>query len=289
MYKEIRVLILDDDPFSRGWMEFLLRRDLRIRVIHDVGDKQKLEEFTADDSSLKINLVLVDTDLTYGMGWLDEMLAALHQMQPAARLLFCGSRLTEQQMEDIVREPGFSGYLLKNEIGDSLSWAAALCADGNFILTPGALKALPRTYVPPRSLLTVRKPSRKDLCLSKKQYKTARMAFVLSMERRDLADELGITVGTCHGSVSELYELLGLEDFQQAIDDGKLPKHFHQSHPAIQKSLQYIIDIAREAKKNERRKKDHSTSKKVKDKLEPKAPDKETLSFHLLTIPEIDP
>ena len=219
MYKEIRVLILDDDPFSRGWMEFLLRRDLRIRVIHDVGDKHKLEEFASADSSPRINLVLVDTDLTYGMGWLDDMLAALHKMRPAPKMLFCGSRPTEQQMEDIVREPGFSGYLLKSEIGDSLSWAVALCADGNFVLTPGGLTALPRTYARPSSLLVVREPGRKDLCLTKKQWKTARMAFVLSMERRDLADELDITVGTCHGSVSDLYELLGLNDFQQAIDE----------------------------------------------------------------------
>ncbi len=288
MFKEIRVLLLDDDPFSRGWMEFLLRRDLRIRVIYDTGDVTRLEEVTSPQTDTNINLVLVDTDVTYELGWLKRMLQELQKIKPSPRVMFCGLRPYRQQMDAIVKEPGFSSYVLKNEIGDSLGWAVALCADGYCVLTQGVIKDLPKTVFLPKQILTIASADRKKQGLTENQSRTARMAFVLSMERRDMADELGITTGTCMGNISTIYNSLGLSEFLQAIDSGQLPKHYHDRHPAIQKNLKFIIEIIREAKKTEMAKQAKSTSQKVKDKEGPKAPNKETIAFHLLTIPEIE-
>jgi hypothetical protein len=195
-------------------------------------------------------------------------------MRPAPRLLFCGLQ-AHRQIERIFKTPGFGGYVLKQAIGDSIGWAAALCASGYTVLTPGMQMRVPVQFERPANLLSIR-GTNWHAQFSENQYRAARMAFVLSMERRDMADELGITPGTCHGVISGLYKDLELDAFMAGIESGKLPAKYGRTHPAIRRSLEDVLGLLQEAKLEGSKKQNAY-----------KAPDKETLSFHLMTIPEI--
>jgi hypothetical protein len=92
----------------------------------------------------------------------------------------------------------------------------------------------------------------------------ARLAFLYSMERRDLADELGLSEEWAYGLVSGLYEKLGLKDLLS--DDQVDPSGYLGTHPLILSHFKKI-------------RADFQGSGKSRDM--------ETLAFHLLTLPDI--
>jgi hypothetical protein len=99
--------------------------------------------------------------------------------------------------------------------------------------------------------------------LSKHQAEVSRLAFLFSMERRELADELGIVEDWSYGLVSQIYEQLGVKDI---INDDDTLQSYFGDQPLI---LAHVEKI-REAGKNSF-----------------KAHDLETLAFHIITMPEM--
>ena len=91
----------------------------------------------------------------------------------------------------------------------------------------------------------------------------ARLAFIFSLGRRDLADELKISEQWSYGLVSELYKKMGLADILTGEED--LFSYISES-PIIRSHFDEIIEQL-------------GTSKKARDL--------ETLAYHLLTMPEI--
>jgi hypothetical protein len=99
--------------------------------------------------------------------------------------------------------------------------------------------------------------------LSKHQAEVSRLAFLFSMERRELADELGIVEDWSYGLVSQIYEQLGIKNL--LADENALNSYFGD-----QPLLLAHIDKIRASEK-------HSV----------KARDLETLAFHIITMPEM--
>ena len=91
----------------------------------------------------------------------------------------------------------------------------------------------------------------------------ARMAFIFSIGRRDLADELKISEQWSYGLVSELYRKMGLTDIIAGETD--LFSYIGESE-IIKRKFHEIMGQLGDSKK---------------------AKDMETLAFHLLTMPEI--
>ena len=89
------------------------------------------------------------------------------------------------------------------------------------------------------------------------------MAFIFSLGRRDLADELKISEQWSYGLVSELYEKMGLSDIISGEVD--LFSYIGESE-IIRSHFEEVMDQL-------------GTSKKARDL--------ETLAYHLLTMPEI--
>jgi hypothetical protein len=91
----------------------------------------------------------------------------------------------------------------------------------------------------------------------------ARFAFIFSLGRRDLADELKISEQWSYGLVSELYEKMGLSD----ILSGDVDLFSYIGESEIIRS--HFTEIMEQL----------GTSKKARDL--------ETLAYHLITMPEI--
>lgn len=264
--RESCVVLVEDDYYARTWMELLLRRDWRTRVVGEVGSPTDLSSVLEDlkAHNERIDLALIDTDVPFNEYWLKEVLAKLTKFSPRAAVLFTGVA-ANNKIAGLLASPNFAGYVLKAEICHSLAWAVSLAAEGNLVVTPGVCNLFGNNNAPPRGTLILdgRKPV---IPLSKRDQERARMAFIFSMERHELADELGLTDDFSYGMVSELYEKIGLND---VLDGTVEPEQFFGSHPVVAAHVRRTLDHLKRTK-----------SKKAKDK--------ETLAFHLLTLPDID-
>lgn len=292
MPSNARVVVVEDDFYSRHWMEMLLRRDWRTRVIKQVDSPATLFAALADlvKKEQKFELILVDTDIPYDTQWLPGVLKKLadyndHQREKhyASKkkyhppvVLFTGVHPL-QSVANLANFPGFGGYILKDEICYSLAWAVTLAVSGRTVVTPGVLKLFSSTN--PLPLETISLNGRKPhpfIDLSETEVKAARLAFLFSMERSDLANELMISDDYSYGLISSLYERTGLNDILEGILP---PETYFGDHPAIKKLLEEALKPLRKSNEN--------VTEFHKGKLK-KVKNRETLAFHLLTFPEIE-
>lgn len=289
--KITNVLIVESDLYARNWEEMLLRRDWRTRVVQQVGSPADLAQALADlcQHREKVDLVLIGADLPCDEHWLDEVLEILDacpspedasrpaqkKYAPPAFLLL--STRPAFQASRFFERVNFVGYILKDEIRHALAWAVTLAANGQLVITPGVGRLLaPDQLVPGRTLVLDGRTT--VAAFSQHDAEAARLSFMFSMERSELADELGISEEYSYGLVSSLYEKMGLNDI---LSGEASAEQYFGDHPAVQVHLRKAIDTLR--KVNAQANKAKSKTVKLK-----KVREKESLAFHLLTLPEIE-
>lgn len=155
---------------------------------------------------------------------------------------------------------------MKEEINHSLAWAVDLPARGFFIVTPGTL-----TFHDPqnkgdsrfgRSLNGKKSPYK----LNDQDLEVARLAFLFSLERRDMMDEKAWKENKVYDQVSNIYEKLGIKDLLKDLKPGgPIPASFLDGEPEI---LEHFKEIVGQSQGN--RKKGDGT-----------------LAFHIVTTPVI--
>ena len=265
MNREIRVLLVEDDFYARNWMELLLRRDLRTKLIREVADPAGLAAALEDihRHHERVDLILIDTDIPQNPRWLNDVLRSCEKYSPKTTILFTGCN-PNMHVAQLSTMPNFAGYILKGEICYSLAWAVSLVDQGRIVITPGVRDLFAKHAVLPAGSLILdgREPIAR---FSKIEVERARMAFIYSMERHELAHELGISEDFSYGVVSALYDKLGLDE---VLSGAVTPEEFFGSHPAVINFLQQTMAHL-----------NGSGSRKAKNK--------ETLAFHLFTMPEI--
>lgn len=263
MLNDVNVLIVEDDHFSSNWMALLLARDWRTRVAAEVATTTELKA-KLKSKSQKLHLILLDTEMPGDTQWLKEILAAIAASPGAPAVLLTATQASPQKLQQC-QAVNVRGFILKGEIRFSLAWAVALAMEWQWVLTPGVEAMLdqaglsaPRPYVVLDGRNTIRD-------LTPHELNAARLAFLFSMERRELADEMGITEDWSFGLVSKIYEKLGLDGLISGEVD---PQAYLGTHPSVLAHFEKIMQQARQSKK---------------------ARDMEALAFHLLTMPEITP
>jgi hypothetical protein len=266
MDREIRVLLAEDDFYARNWMEMLLRRDLRTKLVREVSEPGGLSSALEDMNrhSERVDLILIDTDIPHSPRWLTEVLRSCEKYCPKTAILFTGCA-PNAQIAGLRTLSNFVGYILKGEICYSLAWAVSLANKQRVVITPGLRGFFDRNHtLPPGSLiLDGREPVAN---FSKTDLERARMAFIYSMERYEMAHELGISEDFSYGVVSALYDKMGLDDVLSGTVDAE---QYFGRHPALINYLKNTLDHLK-----------RTGSKKAKNK--------ETLAFHLFTMPYID-
>lgn len=286
MTKEVNVLIVEDDYCARSWMDMLLRRDWRTRVVGEADCPQELVRVLQDLNSHheKIDLVLIDTEIPHDDYWLNDALRHLAKHNPKTMILFI-SVTPDLQAARLIAQPNCAGYILKSEIRDALAWAVSLAAESHLVITPGVVKLCADSDLLKAGTLILN--GRHTIAkFSKRDAEAARLAFMISMERADLADEMRISVGYSFVLVSSLYVKMGLNDL---IRGEQSPEKEFVHHPVIKKHLDQAIEKLRQVKEqNALIQNKESQDGESKDDESPKIKDKETLAFHMLTLPEIE-
>ncbi len=259
---EFLIAIVEDDPFARNWMALLAARDWRTRVGGEFDEPLKLIPLLHKKATY-IDLVLMDTDIPGGENWIPEILGAISGLPHPPAILCTGVRANPEVLGRMAH-PSFVGYILKNEINFSLAWAIDIAMTGKWVITEGVrtLASAMRFAIPhPCVVMDGRKTLQSTL--SKRQADVSRLAFLFSMERKELADELGIVEDWGYGLVSQIYEQLGVKDI---LNDSEAEMSYFADQPLI---LSHIEKIKAEGKNSV------------------KAHDLETLAFHIITMPEM--
>ena len=267
MIDDIHVLLVEDDFEARSMMELLLRRDWRTKVTKSAKNPAELSAVLEDirKQKEKIDLILMDTEIPLDPDhWIAEAQNQLDQKIPGTLVLYSGND-ADVKVAKMWARKNFAGYILKDEIRFSVAWAVVLANDHRIIVTPGVCKLFGwENPLPPGSLIV---DGRQPIAgFTEQDAERARMAFIFSMQRHEMADELGTSEDYSYGIVSGLFEKMGLNDIFKG--DVK-PEQYFDIHPAVRPHLKKIIDHLH-----------RTTSKKVVDI--------ETLAFHYITLPEIE-
>jgi len=259
---EFQIIILEDDPFARSWMALLAARDWRTRVAGEVDAPLKLIPLLHQHTAI-VDLVLMDTDIPGGADWIPQVLGAIAGMKHPPAVLCTGIKANPEILSRM-SHPSFVGYILKNEISYSLAWAIDLSLSGKWVVTEGIRSLASDMRFPlPRPCVVLDGRKTLQSTLSPHQADVSRLAFLFSMERRELADELGVVEDWGYGLVSQIYEQLGVKDI--LTDDDALNSYF-EDQPLILSHIQKIRQAG---------------------KTSVKAHDLETLAFHIITMPEM--
>jgi DNA-binding NarL/FixJ family response regulator len=259
--KEISVAILEDDIFARNWMALLMVRDWRTRVVGEFGSRADLYA-SLNDLNQKFDVLIFDVDLFGEYYKLADICQTLQSKHQHAKILLTGICPDPKILQQVSDEQ-IAGYVLKSEVGYALSWVITFVSDGHWVLTPGVQKlAHENNYLLPANALVL-DGRRNILKFTDHEAEVARMAFIFSVGRRDMADELKISEQWSYGLVSELYKKMGLADI--IAGEADLFSFIGESE-IIKRKYKEIMDQLGESKK---------------------ARDMETLAFHLLTMPEI--
>jgi len=261
MNRDILVTILEDDVFSRNWMALLMVRDWRTRLIGEFSTRVELCEFL-NKNIQSFDILILDVDLFGEEFTISDICETLAEENNQAKILLTGI-LPEQRIIRQMGDDRVCGYVLKSEVGYSLSWVITFAFEGYCIFTPGTMAlAVDMNYLLPENKLIL--DGRKQIPgFTEHEAEVARLAFIFSLGRRDLADELKISEQWSYGLVSELYAKMGLSD----IISGEVDLFSYISESGIIRS--HFEEIMEQL----------GTSKKARDL--------ETLAYHLLTMPEI--
>jgi hypothetical protein len=259
---EFQIAIVENDPFARNWMALLAARDWRTRVAGEFDEPLKIIPMLHKKASY-IDLILLDTDIPSGGDWIPQILEAISGIERPPAIL-CTGISADQDVLGRMTHPCFVGYILKNEISYSLAWAIDIALTGKWVITEGVRSLASAIRFPlPHPCMVLDGRRTLQSTLSKHQAEVSRLAFLFSMERRELADELGIVEDWSYGLVSQIYEQLGVKDI---LNDEETLQSYFGDQPLI---LSHIEKI-RAAGKNSI-----------------KTHDLETLAFHIITMPEM--
>ena len=253
--------ILEDDIFARNWMALLMVRDWRTRIVGEFGSQAELYA-SLNNPNQMFDVLIFDIDLFGEYYKLADFCQSLQSKCQHAKILLTGICPDPKILKQVSDEQ-IAGYVLKNEIGYALSWVVTFVNEGHWVISPGVQKlAHESNYLLPDNALVL-DGRRSILEFTDHEAEVARMAFIFSVGRRDLADELKISDQWSYGLVSELYKKMGLADI--IAGEADLFSFIGESE-IIKQKFKDIMDQLGDSKK---------------------ARDMETLAFHLLTMPEI--
>jgi DNA-binding NarL/FixJ family response regulator len=263
MYKDIRVLIVEDDPYARDLMSLLLTRDWRTRVVGEVDSKSALEEFLSQPGQ-NIDLVILDTEIPGEPELPFELADITRNLSSSPVILYTATRADAEVLFRL-SQIGFGGYLLKGELLYAMASAVAEAYAGNCVITPGVQQIASRQMLPDRTLVLDGRKLVTDF--TPRENELIRLGIIFNLAIRDMADELVLSPGWVSEITSTIYRKLGVRE----ILSGDEPLESFFDDEAV---LARCKAISKRTK-----------AKQAKGQLR-KAPWMATLAFHLLTVPK---
>jgi DNA-binding NarL/FixJ family response regulator len=251
----LRIIILDENKFSRNWIALLLMRDWRTQVIAEYNSIEAYQGNTGP-SLAHAHAIVINCDTCD-----PNCITQENRFKPSGLRIIALSTHPDNPALEFFIDDHITSYLLIDEIDNSLAWAVASTMGGNKIITPGIEQHLLRRYPQFNTDCLVFSGIEATFHLTPTEARNARMAFIMSMSRGNLADELQIGVNSSFTLISRLYDHLGINDLLEGDDWIDLRA---EEDPLLQEHLQ-----------------------KMKERTPPpkRKAAKETLAFHVVTKP----
>jgi DNA-binding NarL/FixJ family response regulator len=267
MNREIRVLIIEDDPYARDLMAMLLARDWRTRVVAELGSGSETEmKDLLKRPNHHIDLVIVDTEIPSDPHWPAHAAEIIIAAQNAPGILYTCTRPEASIIEHLpLTKKG--GYLVKGEILYALASAVCLAAAGNWVITPGVQDITALNKIPePAIIISGNTPVAH---FTRRENDLLRLGILFNLAQRDISDELIVSTDFVSEIMGQIYEKLGLHEI--LAGDVSLDEFF--SDETVLARCKSILGRAPES----------SQGKTLR-----KAPWMATLAFHLMTVPKIE-
>jgi DNA-binding NarL/FixJ family response regulator len=258
-----QVVILSEDIFSRNWMAQLIMRDWRTQVMGEAATLDELQHLLKGSIANYIDVLIVDVDNNDAD--LLSIIDLVNASNPGIMTILISKRV-DPDLLLWVHEPNIGGYLIKEEVEITLAWAVVKSVQGYLVLSKQIESLAIRNHLSFDKNCIVLDGIEASEYLSPAENQKARLAFVVSMSRGNLADELILSPNSSMTLVSNLYNQIGMNDLLNGDDWIQ----FNIDECAI------ILSHLEKVNGGEKFKTDKHSAK-------------ETLAFHIYTKPKIHP
>jgi DNA-binding NarL/FixJ family response regulator len=233
MPKDIRVLIIENDPYARDMIAMLLTRDWRTRIVGELGANSKATLINLlSQPSARIDVIIVDTEEPGNPDWPVEIAQFCNNRSAAQRstLLYTCTQPDARMLTRLQNER-FGGYLVKGEILYSIAAAVSAAYFGKVVITPGVQGLINFSNHSKRTLvLNGAQPVAK---FTHREADLVRLGILFNLPQRDIADELVVSTDFVAEVMSNIYEKLGLHgilsgehSLEDYFDDENLLLHY---------------------------------------------------------------
>jgi DNA-binding NarL/FixJ family response regulator len=265
MAKDICVLLVEDDIYSRNMMAMMLTRDWRTRVIGELDGRDDVSEILKQPIQ-QVDVILIGVESPGDHEWPFQILDKVSSSDSPPVVLYAGTTV-DHHLSYYSNHDLFGGYVLKSEVMYSMATAVALSSRGFRVITPGVRNWLGRGAVG-RDIKVI------DGCgkvakFSRRESEIVHLGIIFNLSQRDIADELVIGTDWISEAMGNIYEKLGIHE----ILSGQTPLDHYFEDELVLSHCETILDRARK----------NSRTGKLR-----KAPWMSTLAFHLLTTPMIE-
>lgn len=198
------VLLAEDQHLVRQGLKMIIEQDPRLKVVAEAGNG---EEAVRQFEKHLIDITLMDIRMPVLSGL--EAIRRIRARRPDAKILVL-TTFNDDEYALKALELGACGYLLKDAEPRKLIDAIHSALGGGMILHDTvAAKVMPR-------LLTRPKPETRtqDLPLTPRERTIVRLVGE-GLSNREIADELGLSVGTVKNHISQILQKLELRDRTQ--------------------------------------------------------------------------
>lgn len=209
------VAILAHDPYSRNWISHIIFLDWRAQVSDMFTSSEEIKSALGGNFAPSLDILLFDLDGFQGS--LSDLLDFIFDVAPEIRIIFLSSAFEKQIFEYLYRGQ-VAGFLIKSEAEISIGWAIEYVRQGRLVITETVQNsALSMGFEIGEKYLVISGIESDDY-LSSTENRYAKMAFVHSMPRGNLADELLISPNSSWTIISNLYNSLGVVDLLRGDD-----------------------------------------------------------------------
>ena len=263
-----RVVVVEDDPYTRDQLLNLLSRDWRTRVVgeFDSFSKKAFQDFVCDENN-NYNAVILDTEVPWNPNWPIEAFEIIRALEKPPKLIFLCTLPLARYWNDILLDYDFyGGYLAKQEILYSIPAAVAMTTQG-YIVSTESVQNL-RSPFHTRKNMVVVDGTKAFHGFTHREQEVLRLGILFSLSHRDIEDELVISRDWISEVLGSIYDKLSIKD----ILSGEIPLESIFTDEAVLLRAQQILEKYQA----------QSSGKNLR-----KTPWLSTLAFHILTTPEI--
>ena len=210
-----RIVIIDEDPFSRNWLSQLLMRDWRTQVVMEATSISNFNIVKNRKELGNIDGIIINLDSSQiSPNCIKKLFVSISNTIKIVLVSTC----FETDYLDFINSENLGGYLLKSEVEISIAWAMVKAIQGYFVISKTIKNHLRRMRIIVDKKSLVLDGIEALEFLTKSENRNARLALVYSMSRGNLADELLITSNSSWTLVSNLYKSMGINDLLDGDD-----------------------------------------------------------------------